>query len=312
MNVAESQITSYCKEFVGENPFVKKYVFDFKDAIAEVVLYKYPDYETRTVICCSVQCGCPVGCSFCGTGACFKRNLTDSEIIQQVIDVVSFNSIKESKRLQIMFMSMGEPFLNFTNVSKAIKQLNLYFSRNSFDVVDFYISTIAPNTIKEEFSSLIALSNEVPSLGLQFSIHSAYNMERNYLIPWKQKLDLIEISMLAKMWKLLTNKNVRLNYCCTEENTNTEAFNKLSELFDKDCCEFTFSVVCSSDKCVLGEQRMDLTDKAVFEMSKRGFICHSFNPAGQDDIGGGCGQLHYVQEWFKNNRFKNKAKECDK
>lgn len=37
-----------------------------KDMVAEAVLYKYNSYYDRTVICCSVMSGCPVGCRFCG------------------------------------------------------------------------------------------------------------------------------------------------------------------------------------------------------------------------------------------------------
>lgn len=47
---------------------VKKFVFEKENAVAEAVLYKYPTYEDRTVICCSTQSGCPVGCRFCGAG----------------------------------------------------------------------------------------------------------------------------------------------------------------------------------------------------------------------------------------------------
>ena len=62
---------------------VCKYIFQKEDAIAEAVLYKYGSYEDRTVLCVSVQSGCPVGCSFCGTGSTFVRNLTSQEIVEQ-------------------------------------------------------------------------------------------------------------------------------------------------------------------------------------------------------------------------------------
>jgi len=41
---------------------VMKFVFTKDNAVAEAVLYKYPTYENRTVICCSTMSGCPVGC----------------------------------------------------------------------------------------------------------------------------------------------------------------------------------------------------------------------------------------------------------
>ena len=63
---------------------VCKFVYTKDNAVAESVLYKYPDYATRTVICCSTQSGCPVGCRFCGAGDAFVRSLTTEEIIDQV------------------------------------------------------------------------------------------------------------------------------------------------------------------------------------------------------------------------------------
>lgn len=45
---------------------VSKYVFYLGNTVAEAVLYKYNTYEERTVICCSTQSGCPIGCRFCG------------------------------------------------------------------------------------------------------------------------------------------------------------------------------------------------------------------------------------------------------
>ena len=47
------------KRFDSSEGNVWKYVFDFGDAVAEAVLYKYEDFYTRTVLCVSVQSGCP-------------------------------------------------------------------------------------------------------------------------------------------------------------------------------------------------------------------------------------------------------------
>lgn len=98
----------------SSNENVKKYVFEKKDAVAESVLYKYPDYQSRTVICCSTQSGCPVGCRFCGAGDNFVRSLTEDEIVSQPVQLVKDTRVdaKQMRRLQIMFMSMGEPLLN--------------------------------------------------------------------------------------------------------------------------------------------------------------------------------------------------------
>lgn len=53
------------KIFISSNPNVQKFVFEGEGVAVEAVLYKYPTFKERTVICCSTQCGCPVGCHFC-------------------------------------------------------------------------------------------------------------------------------------------------------------------------------------------------------------------------------------------------------
>ena len=93
---------------------------------------KYNDFYERTVICCSVMSGCPVGCTFCGTGSKFVRNLQANEIVEQIETVLSDKNLlqdinKKCKKLQFMFMSMGEPMLNWDEVEKAIRILNSKF-----------------------------------------------------------------------------------------------------------------------------------------------------------------------------------------
>jgi 23S rRNA (adenine2503-C2)-methyltransferase len=69
------------KEIKSSDENVMKFVFEKDNAVAEAVLYKYPTYEDRTVICCSTQSGCPVGCRFCGAGDYFVRSLKCDEIV---------------------------------------------------------------------------------------------------------------------------------------------------------------------------------------------------------------------------------------
>lgn len=99
------------KNFQSSDTNVSKFVFEWDKpkGIAESVLYRYGSYEQRTVICCSVQSGCPVGCTFCGTGKFFIRNLSKQEIVEQVDTCLSTIDCKtpEIKKFQIMFMSMG-------------------------------------------------------------------------------------------------------------------------------------------------------------------------------------------------------------
>lgn len=55
------------EQFDSKETSVKKFVFTKEDAVVESVLYAYPDYLTRTVICCSVQSGCVLSKKFIDT-----------------------------------------------------------------------------------------------------------------------------------------------------------------------------------------------------------------------------------------------------
>lgn len=181
------------REFVGSNPNVAKYVFEKDNAVIEAVLYKYPDYRTRTVVCCSVQSGCPVGCTFCGTGNRFIKNLSANEIAMQVVYLLSVTGVDPNDmcRLQIMFMSMGEPFLNYDNVSSAISMLHW-----DYPEAELLVSTMGPKS--DHYNDFKWRSVNIDKIGLQFSIHSPWAPERDRLIPYKDKLSLSQLARIGR------------------------------------------------------------------------------------------------------------------
>jgi len=81
----------------------------------------YEGKEKKYIVCISSQVGCALACSFCATGAMgFKRNLAAHEIVGQVLAIR-----READRpvRGVVFMGMGEPFLNYENVIKAARIL---------------------------------------------------------------------------------------------------------------------------------------------------------------------------------------------
>ena len=186
------------KRFDSSEGNVWKYVFTKADMVAEAVLYRYEDFYQRTVICCSTMSGCPVGCKFCGTGNKFVRNLTSAEIVEQIQAVLRDKSIEDvdkvGKRFQIMFMSMGEPLLNWDQVESAINTLH-----DLYPNAELLLSTIAPNN-HDAWDRLIQLSKKIPKVGLQFSIHKSTDAVRDILIPYKEKLPLKEIRDIGIVW----------------------------------------------------------------------------------------------------------------
>ena len=286
-----------CFEDAAEN--VWKYVFHFQDAVVEAVLYRYNTFEDRTVLCVSVQSGCPVGCIFCGTGKKFIRNLTSEEVVSQVAYILKDKKIEDINsrcaKFQIMFMSMGEPFLNYDQVNNAIVTLNKLYPNTQL-----LVSTIGPRK-EGELRDFITLSKKIKNIGLQFSIHASTDLERNLIIPYKNKLDLVELRDYGIEWWHQTGRKVYLNYCVDNTNSGPTSFVSLRLLFPPNAFCFTFSVICSKDETMKSAGYRNIERIRSFEKNfiENGYDTRIFDPAGQDTIGGGCGQLFYVQEWMK-------------
>jgi 23S rRNA (adenine2503-C2)-methyltransferase len=79
----------------------------------------------RSTICISSQVGCAVDCQFCLTALLgVKRNLTAGEIVGQVCAVLKDQKVSPPEdRINLVFMGMGEPFLNYENFVKAARLL---------------------------------------------------------------------------------------------------------------------------------------------------------------------------------------------
>lgn len=79
----------------------------------------------RATICVSSQVGCAVNCQFCLTARLgLQRNLTAGEIAGQVVAVLDRHGVEVGKeRVNLVFMGMGEPFLNYDNFMAAVRLL---------------------------------------------------------------------------------------------------------------------------------------------------------------------------------------------
>ena len=279
---------------------VMKYVFSSESAVAEAVLYKYPTYEERTVICCSTQSGCPVGCRFCGAGDNFVRSLISDEIVSQVTHLFESQNIDPTKveRCQIMFMSMGEPMLNFKALASAIRELHVLYPK-----ARLLISTSGPDV---DYQGVIDLSVEVPAVGLQFSVHESTDEARDALVPFKKKLTLAQIAEVGERWGAATGRSPFFNYCAHDKNSSQEDADRVAALYKSEVWEATISVVCEREESIAAanERQRELANGFQSKLQGHGFSTRMFDPAGQDDIGGGCGQLWFVQQWMRDNPDK--------
>lgn len=291
--------------FESTDTNVKKFVFEWGDqpsekkGVAEAVLYRYGEYRKRTVICCSVMSGCPVGCTFCGTGKFFVRNLTKNEIVEQVrscLETIDCGT-RDIEKFQIMFMSMGEPMLNWKELKLAIIEL-----ADMYPTAQLLISTSAPTGMIYHLGELISFSMQIKRLGLQFSVHESTDEARAKLIP-TNTCTLRQIAAMGVTWAAFTGRKPFFNYCVNTDNNGADDARRLASLFNPDVWECTLSVICEKDESVANSinRQLDIIEGFRKAMEDEGFHLRVFNPAGQDDIGGGCGQLWYFQKWLKSN-----------
>lgn len=194
--------------FVSKNKKTIKALFSLKDDLKiESVLMRYKE---RNTICVSSQVGCPLNCSFCATGQLgFKRNLTISEIINQVLFFARLLKEKNDKVTNIVFMGMGEAFLNYDNVIQAINILN---DEDGFNlgIRSFSISTagIIPGIKK--------LIKEEKQINLAVSLNAPNNDLRSKLMPINKKYPLEELLKVIDEYTQKTRRRVMFEYIMIE------------------------------------------------------------------------------------------------
>lgn len=272
------------------------------DSISKIEIDQYKGYVYNIETTEKTYIASDVVVHNCGTGRFFIRNLSAREIIDQVDTVIRDSVLGDTKtddieKFQIMFMSMGEPMQNYDNLEEAIKVLNVKYPN-----AQLLVSTSAPQGIEKVFSRFIALSQLIDKVGLQFSVHESLDENRAKLIPTKT-CTLRQISTLGNTWAAFTNRKPFYNYCVHEGNNTKEDAKRLLEIFDPRVWECTLSVICEKDESVKSsiDRQLDIINEFQKYMLEGGASLRVFNPAGQDDIGGGCGQLWYFQEWLQKN-----------
>ncbi len=146
----------------------------------------------RTAICISSQVGCACYCSFCATGKMgFTRNLTVSEILDQVAQANRMVKPEGRTIRNVVFMGMGEPLLNIDNVFASVDFLKAvpFFNLSGARIT---VSTVGIPHAMARFT------REFPDVQLALSLHSARQEVRERLMPQARKypLDMLRETLL--------------------------------------------------------------------------------------------------------------------
>ena len=157
----------------------------------------------KNSVCISSQVGCPVMCEFCSSGKVkLARNLSRGEILEQILQIE--NDTKE-KVSGVLFMGMGEPMLNFNNVSSALKSL---LSNKEFGIGKRHITVSTVGIVP----AIEKLADDNYGVRLALSLHAVDDKQRKILIPNNLGFSVDEILKAGKYYLRKTNSRLTIEY----------------------------------------------------------------------------------------------------
>jgi len=159
----------------------------------------------RATICISSQVGCAVNCQFCLTAKLgMKRNLTGGEIAGQVAAVLNRHGVKIGKdRINLVFMGMGEPFLNYDefirSVELLVKHIGIPESR----------MTVSTSGIEP---AIRRFAQEPLRPKLALSLNASNDMVREQVMPITRKWNIAQLLEAVKTLPLGKREWVTFEY----------------------------------------------------------------------------------------------------
>ncbi len=176
----------------------KKYLFKvLNDKFIETAYI--PD-DDRATICVSSQVGCKMGCIFCMTGKQgFQGNLSSNEIINQFRSLPEFGSLTN-----IVYMGMGEPLDNITEVLKSLDILTNDWGY-AWSPTRITVSTIGLIAGLKEFL-------EKSRCHLAVSLHSPFDEERRKLMPVQRTNTVKEVLDIIRNFDFNSQRRVSFEY----------------------------------------------------------------------------------------------------
>ena len=242
----------------------------------------------RSTVCISSQVGCALNCKFCATAQLgFTRNLTVGEIFDQVTGMTEPGAgmpDPESRISNIVFMGMGEPFLNYENVTGAIAKIT---STDGLGISPQRITVSSvgiPKMIKK-------MADDDPKYHFAISLHAATDALRNQIIPFNLKHPLGDLTEALKYYHKKTAKRFTVEYLLLRNFNDAVANAKDLALF---CKSFPVKINIIEYNPVKGSGFMksdpDKTRAFVDFLEHRNMVVNVRQSRGMD-IDAACGQL---------------------
>lgn len=246
----------------------------------------------RVTVCVSCMVGCPLKCLFCATGSevGFVRKLNASEILSQIF--IAKKYAQENKLAQkitnIVFMGMGEPFLNIQSVERAIAML---LSPDGFAMSKSRITISTAGVAANGTGSNIA--NVINKLGVKLavSLHFPTDALRSQFMPVNKAFSLSKLVQELKKINLGKRESITIEYIMIDGvNDQIEHAKQLINLLGSLKVKFNL-IPYNPTKTLNAKPSSEAQiDKFAAYLSSKSFIVTVRRSRGVD-IEGGCGQF---------------------
>lgn len=274
----------------------RKYLFRTKEGLSfESVFIKMRDKKIdengkiiegeKYTFCLSSQVGCKVGCAFCSTAkGGFVRNLSAGEIVEQVVRLKKDNALAPEKRVNIVYMGMGEPLDNLENVSKAI----LIISELNGLSISARRQTISTSGIAPKIKKLGEMD-----LGVQLaiSLHAVDDELRSKLIPMNKAYNIEAVLEAVREFPVDTRKRVMFEYLVIKDlNDDLASAKKLLKLLEGIKSKVNLILFNPHEESEFERPSMEKVKAFADYLVQRGLLCTIRESKGLD-ISAACGQL---------------------
>lgn len=273
-----------------------KYLLELQDGkTVEAVWLKMKDeirdendvitQEAKYTICVSTQVGCKVGCTFCLTAkGGFTRDLTAGEIVAQVVSLKRDNDHKHNRKLNIVYMGMGEPLDNLNNLAKAIE----IFQEEEGLAISGKRQTVSTSGLSSKIDKLGEMDLGVH---IAISLHAVDDELRTELIPMNKAHNINSIIEAVKRFPIDTRKRVMFEYLVIKnKNDDLASAKKLVKLLSG--IKAKVNLIYFNPYPGTEYQRPTKGDMIAFQeyLTNHGLLCTIRDSKGID-ISAACGQL---------------------
>jgi 23S rRNA (adenine2503-C2)-methyltransferase len=274
----------------------RKYLYELHDGhTVEAVLLLMRDkeyhedgsikHQERYTVCISSQVGCKVGCAFCLTAkGGFVRNLTAGEIVEQVRLIKKDNNIAANRRVNLVFMGMGEPLDNLVEVAKSVK----IFADEEGMAIATHRQTISTSGLSTKIEKLGKMELGV---NLAISLHAVDDTLRETLMPINKAYNIASIIDAVKNFPVNDRKRVMFEYLVIKDvNDDIASAKRLLSLLDG--IKSKVNLIYFNPYGGTEFKRPSEVDMKKFQeyLTSRGLHCTIRESKGLD-ISAACGQL---------------------